>query len=258
MLFTLKRVLLLLILTTILISCSDDGENPNGGSSSGPLLTQVVMNYPNNDTFAKLYTYKDTNKLKQIDNSDGTVELYTYTDDLITKIEYLFSNAAHRDEIYYSYDSQKRLVEEIHLYYFNTSGTRTVFTHNGNGSVSFVTYSGDLTSQTEQIYHGSFMLGAKGEILQKLETYTETGEQRTFSYAFDTKKSAYLNIEDGSTGFEYVLNGPNNVLSMSMEDDNGNVIYSYTSTFSFNNDGYPNIEFRTSQSGTAEVHYQYN
>jgi hypothetical protein len=257
MLFILKRIFLLLFFIPFLFSCSDDDTNNIGGSSSGPLLSQVVMNYPNNDTFVKLYTYKDRNKLKQIDNSDGTIELYTYTDDLITKVEYLFSNSAYRDEIYYSYDSQKRLIEEIHLYYYNSSGTRTVFTHNGSGSVSYVTYSGNLGSQTEQTYHGSFMLGAKGEILKKTETHTETGELRTYSYSFDTEKSAYLNIKDGSVGFEYILNGPNNVLSMSMKDDNGNVIYSYTSTFNFNNDGYPNIEFRTSQSGTAEVHYQY-
>ena len=253
-----KHKNLIFVLFTVLLSCQGNDENDsNPDLGLNPLLTQVVINYPDNSMFSKFYRYKNINQIQEIINSDGTTELYTYTNDLITGIEYLFEDPAFRDEVFYTYDKQKRLTQEVHLYHHNSSGMRTVFTHNGNGTVSYIRYLGNLTQQTDQVFKGIYMLGANGEILQHIETNVETDEKRLFSYAYDNKDSAYKNILDGSVGFEYILNGPHNMLSMSMEDNGGNIIYSYTSTFSFNRDKYPEIEFRTSQTGITEIFYNY-
>jgi hypothetical protein len=255
-----KRIIFAMIIAFALVSCSEDkDETPvPGGAGSQILLTQLVINYPNNQTYTKQYLYEDGNKLSEIIDSNGNREYYTYSGNFISKIEYRNNNPEYLDERLFTYDNTGRLIEEIFLYHFNSVGTRTVFNYMGDGNINYETFSGDLISQLEPSLHGTYALGSKGEILENNEHSDVNSTNRILTYSYDAKNSPYLNIRDDSKDFKFVLmGGINNTKSFKFVQS-GFEVYSYSSQFEYNTNGFPDSERKADSSGTSLIYFTYN
>lgn len=248
---------MLLLVLASLVSCSTDKEEDLilGGAGSG-LLAQVVINYPNNETYTKQYTYVNQNQLDEIIDSNGNRESYEYENGLVSKITYRFQDPRFLDERVFTYDGEGRITEELFLYNFNAVGTKTFFTYETDGSVSFETFSGSLTEQSQPTAQGVYSLAPDGKILAKTETNLISGIESRFEYGYDTNKGAYTNIADGSKDFLFVLGAKNNITRFSM-NVGGTEVYRATSSFDYNSADLPEAERKTDTAGTANISYTY-
>lgn len=253
-----KQLILAFIISAALISCSKDkDEDPIAGAGAGSeiLLTQLVVNYPNNQTFTKQYKYEEGNKLSEIIDSNGNREYYTYEGDFISKIEYRYKDPKFFDERLFTYDQSGKLIEELFLFHFNAVGNRTIFKYDSNHVVRYETFSGNLVSQDMPGLNGTYSLDPKGQILENIEINPSSNTTRTLTYSYDDKNSPFLNIRDGSRGFKFILGGENNTKSLAFTQ--AGIGYSYASKFEYNKHGYPVSEHKEDNSGTTILYFTY-
>jgi hypothetical protein len=106
--------------------------------------------------------------------------------------------------------------------------------------------------------HGTYSLGSKGEILENSEYSDVNPTNRILTYSYDDKNSPYLNIRDDSKDFKYVLLGGINNAKTFKFMQSGMEVYSYTSKFEYNKNGYPDSERKEDNSGTSLIYFTYN
>lgn len=191
-------------LTFVLISsCSndddkyDDDKNDSESSSTDLVLVKKISSIINNgastSTYNTTFTY-DGNKLKAVTYSDQGSDVYTYTGDLLTKLEYFkVNNSIGENTNIFIYDTNSNSISETvtgnddHL-------LKIVYTRNTDGTTSYIRYSGDKTSQTSKVDSGKIFF-SNNEV-SKVEMYN--GDDILYkmtTYTYDDKKNPIGNIK---------------------------------------------------------------
>ncbi|PKB15878.1 hypothetical protein [Flavobacterium sp. 5] len=195
-----KKILFLFsTLTLVLIySCSNDEKNDSETSDTSSVLLKKVISKDDDSELITTFTY-DGKKLTTVNFSDGDLYSFTYTGDLITKIEYFEKNVLSEKDLY-TYDSQGNLVTVINIE--GNYAHRTEYTRNSDGTISYDGYYGDATSQTMFSTKGKLYF-LNSEIIkdESSDIQGSTTYEDVVTYIYDTKNNPYKNI----TGFDKIM-----------------------------------------------------
>ncbi len=241
-----KKLVCLFAFSALLLTSCSSGSDSSTTTESDVLVTKTVENYAlDGSTVTTNYTYNGKKLVKSID-SDGYHEDYTYTGDLITKIETIDdSNATLMQEQTFTYNASGKLVTYIIKDFDSGDGDRETYVYNSDGTVSITTYTGDTTTQTVPLSTGTvhFTGGIVTEVdldVTDVASYTST---RTYTY--DTKNSPFKNVI-GMDKLSFIGGESNDVVHNVLTDH-------YTSTLSSDVDTittytYNSMNFPTSDS----------
>lgn len=247
-----KLLSLLSIVALVFVSCSKDNDNDKTlEPSPDPLLlvknTTVIDSTGNSSTENYLY---DENKILSITKQDSSVFRYTYTGDFITKMERINKHGDLDTTTSYSYidgkmESSSDNDKDSDVYF------KTKYTHNEDGTVTFVQYRGSIETGAERKF------GATGKytfIDGNLVKFEVTNYGLKTLYEYDIKKNPSKNI----LGFNLLLDlqslknvSVNNIIKETATDPNlttteKNFMYKY------DENGYP-IEKTLNFPGTSDI-----
>ncbi|WP_417942284.1 hypothetical protein [Flavobacterium sp. RS13.1] len=185
----------------LLSSCSSDDNNSDGGSSSTALPSKItVTTVEDGDTGTLDYTFTyDGNKLKQISLSDASKYVFTYTDNLITKVE-LYKSGILFSTYVYAYDNSGKLNSRITTRAFSSySKDKLTLVYNANGTVT-VNASQIVDGEEGEYYESTIYTFANGNITSTEAIYDDEYSKKITS-TFDNKKSPFVNV----TGLKLLL-----------------------------------------------------
>ena len=242
-----KITLLFSVFALILTSCSGSGDDASTDTNSTTVLLQKIVSEDAEGVFTDNYFYNGT-KITKIESTDGQKDVFTYTGDLITKVETSYDGVLDATELY-DYDASGRLISYT-ANFKNSSTYLETYTHNVNGTISFTrTESGDLYSTGTFTMTGNDVLNVVSNYDFGFGPYTTTN-----SYIYDTKFTPFKNI----TGFKwYLVAGSENVMSgfdhnvltfTDSETSSNNSSYTYT----YNSLNFP-VSVSTVDNGTTFV-----
>jgi len=219
-----KKILCLFsALSMVLISSCSSDDNNSSESENAVLLpkkiTETVVEDGKSGSLTYTFSY-DGNKLKEIALSDASRSVYTYTGDLITKVE-LFKSGILQSTDVYAYEAGK-LVSKITTRESNKSSQRKLtFVYNANGTVN--ANESEIIDRQEIKYDSTTLYTfANGNIASS--EYIN-GEREKITSTFDDKKSPYINI----TGAKLLLDLDDNFDFYSANNIVKNVTVSYDS-----------------------------
>ncbi|WP_269234925.1 hypothetical protein [Flavobacterium flavigenum] len=185
----------------LLSSCSNDDNNSDGGSSSTALPTKITLTTVEDGdkgTLDYTFTY-DGNKLKQISLSDASRYAYTYTDNLITKVELYKSGILFSTDVY-AYDNSGKLTSRITTRAFSSySKDKLTFLYNANGTVT-VSASQIVDGEEGEYYESTIYTFANGNI-SSTEVIGDDGYTEKITSTYDNKKTPFVNV----TGLKQLL-----------------------------------------------------
>ncbi len=181
-----------------LVSCSSEDSSSENIPSQDLLLKKIVEGDIVFGGSFKDYTYNG-NKLVEINHNNEKSDIYTYTGDLITKIE--------KYQIYYggTPDEETELLSTDHFGYnannqlvqFRTTTPDsemervTTYVYNNNNTVTFEQYENYPGDEPELLKTGTITV-QDGEITQiqvvkEFDSYTDT-------FTYDSKNSIFKNV----------------------------------------------------------------
>ncbi|MDV6168805.1 hypothetical protein R1T16_10245 [Flavobacterium sp. DG1-102-2] len=243
-----KKIFAMAAIALFMVSCSDDDSN---STQTNVKLTKVIET-DMEGTLTSTLIYNG-NKLVQINSSDGTKNIITYTGDLITEETFTGPSNEIIWKYIYQYNSQNQLVTYYELDYEDSYNTKTTYVHNSNGSISFTEYDSedfDLNSFTEKSAEGTItddtyinkMFSPNGTV-----TYIDT-----YSYTYDGKNYPLKGI----TGYDKIgfagtdggkKHGIQNVISQSYTPQGSTqAVVETTTTYTYNGDNFPLTQVETS------------
>jgi hypothetical protein len=239
-----KFLLLFGALTLSLTSCSRDDSS----DSSSVLLKKEIATDSDGDKVTTNYKY-DGNKLVDITVQGFTGGLYfTYTGDLITKIEFKYDGVVEQINTY-AYDSNNRLVSFVRAEPQDELGFKEVYTYNTDGTVSVKTYRGDHLSQTTANGTGKIIFTA-GEVTEITAT-----DSPTRSYTYDDKNNPMKNVL-GYDKISFADGEASGILHNIVSSKyNNEVMAAYVLTY--NADNYPVKSVESEDGEVATIEYFY-
>lgn len=234
-----KKLISLLCILTLLFSCTDY-DDVSENLSVGPTLPKKVV-YKNLDTnviITAVYEY-DGEKLIASKRDDLEV-IYTYTGDLITNTKIYDNNSVLKYEYSYFYDIAEHIIESEYKIYHENRAEKRFYTHNGNGTIDFIYYKGDLIVQNTLYKTGTITMES-GEIKSQTVQNHVNPSIGTINYTYDNANNPFKNV----TGFNKLqieldrAGGINkNIVKQYMDYNNGNL--SETNfIFLYNQDNFP-------------------
>lgn len=180
-------------LALLLTSCSSDD---NDVTSSLTKVSRISNVSSNNFTD---YKY-DGDKIVSQTNSKGSSIKYTYTGDLITKVEDFGSDKQLESTKEYTYTNGKLIsilkkypdspVKSKSSVYYN----KTKFTYNADGTISIKDSSVDSSTGAEQESAYSSKYTYKDGNLVKFESFYNDSPQEIYAFEYDTKNTPFKNV----------------------------------------------------------------
>ena len=241
-----KKILTLVsAIALVFTSCSSDDSATN--ENENILLKKTILTEGGN-TETYDWTY-DGNKLVSNISNDGSKLLYTYTGDLLTKVQE-FDGASLEFTTNYFYNNGKLVsMEEIST--GSSQKERTDYTYNSDGTVSFTKYSIVIaTNATSTINNGKLFFANNNVIKrEEISTYSTI----TTTYLYDDKKNPFMNVVGLDKLFDETRSSKNNVVKETevVENTSGGTTNTYitTNVYTYNASGYPITVVETQQSG---------
>ena len=178
-----KKILCLFgALTFALTSCSSDDD-----SSGSVLLKKEIKTDSEGDKVTTNHEYNGNKIVKSTVNGSTDGTYFTYTGNLITKMEFKYDNQLEHIDTY-TYDSSNRLITYVSIAPLEEEGFKEVYTYNADGSISVQVFTGDEVTQT--ISNGTRKITfVGGEITTIVST-----ETRSYSYTYDDKNNPFVNV----------------------------------------------------------------
>ncbi len=222
----------------LISSCSSDDSSESADAVLLPKkITETLVENGQSGSLTYTLSY-DGNKLKDIAVSDASRSVYTYTGDLITKVELFRSGILFSTDVY-AYEGTK-LVSKITTRETNKNiQDKLTFVYNANGTVnanqSQINNKQEIKYDTTTLYTFSNGNMISSELIDGtlLEKITST---------YDTNKSPFINI----TGLKLLLDLDN---EFDFYSTNNNV---KSVTLTYNEKG------TVIQTATVETTYKYN
>ncbi len=249
-----KLALAFSALLLILSSCS---SSDSSSSSTTDVLPKKSIYTDDDGTYTTLFTYNGNKIVTAISDDDTSIE-FTYTGDLITKIEYFEGSTLDQTDTY-TYNSSNQLVTFLRITYLDDYGDRTTYVYNSDGTISFTDYSGDSTSQTMVDRNGKIFF--ENNELVKTEFYIGSSSTlfNTLTYTYDTKNNPFKNVTGfDKTGYDegYTQGVNRNILTiLGTAFNSDDATYDYT----YNSSNYPTnvLETFTFSGMTTSTQYFY-
>jgi hypothetical protein len=237
----------------VLTSCSSDDDNSTAVPTEDISILPKTISYIYPSSFLgtnskSINTYSGNKILNIIDETSKTI--FTYDGSIITKQEEFSLDEKGKEtksrEVAYAYENGKlkTRIYKTGISEANPNGvyiTKTVYTHNQDGTISYIVYGIDSKTQVET-KQGTGNLTYKDGNLIKSEV-NNTGNSFGNGirvYEYDAKKNPLKNV----LGFSLLLNeisefGSNNVIKItSTRSDYPNPSV-YLTTYIYNDNGYP-------------------
>ena len=231
-------------LLVLFSSCT--GNDDEGSDNNGTVLLRKITETGPDGNLVTNLSYNGT-KITKIASEDGIIE-FTYTGDNITKTTWKEGATVIEEDIY-TYGSDGKIATYVVLDMEAQIGTKEVFTHNNDNTVTVQNFSGDLVSQT--VAAGTYaMTFTNGEVSQVVSP------SGTSTYTYDNKNNPFKNVTgygkvsfiDGmSTGILH------NVLT-EIDSDGETTVFTYT----YNSDNFPKTLTEEWDGDTYTTNYQYN
>jgi hypothetical protein len=235
-----KFLLLFGALTLVLTSCSSDDDS----SSDSVLLKKVVLTGEGGKTTIN-YTYDGNKIVSVIDDAKEINMHYTYTGDVITKLEFRLPDGSVEQTNTFTYGADGKLATflRVELDDDQLRGHKEVYTYNANGTISVILYSGDDKTQTDESGTATikFLDGEVSEI-----TSTNSPGHK---YVYDSKNNTAKNVL-GLDKIAFVDGEGVGVFHNEISDTSDGEVWS-TYAYTYNADGYP----ETSVDNTEGLHF---
>lgn len=245
-----KLALVLSIFALVFGSCSkNDAPQPDQLSI---ILPKKMVSTASGSTITDVLSYVD-NKLVTKASDDGSKEIYSYTGNLITKIEFSNSSNVVNETSNYFY-SNGRLAYETFVY---GSIVETInYTYNSDGTVSFVKTSLDSKTNNTTIFYSGRYTYLNGNLVKK--EVVSSGSSSTTIYEYDVKNSVGKNIEGFSLlmGFEETVS-LNNCVKFTKNYVGNATPYIQTNQYTYNSDNYPVTILAAAPYFSHTVQYSY-
>lgn len=213
-------------LMVVLTSCSSEESN----STSSALLSKTIETFDDASTLTNNYIYNGNKIVSVIDDTEEVDMYFTYTGDLITKIEYKLNDGTLDQLDLYEYNSSNKLISLTRTFPNELDfGNKETFVYNSDGTISTSYYSGDSVSQTNLEFTGKVFF-TDGEI-SKIEQYDGGITTLTTTYTYDTSNNPMKAI----TGMDKIAftDGEANGILHNIISENGSgtltTQYTYTS-----------------------------
>ena len=238
-----NNLLYLLIITSVaLTSCSNNRNDT--GSPTSILVKKIIITHSPNDIETLIYKY-DGNKIISKSSDGGFVCNYTYTGNVITKIQETVNNAFQNSSEYTYVDGKVATA----ILMQNYGGTDTYsYTYNTNGSISY-----KRTRTGSQNTTGLLTI-TNGNIIKNEEFYGgQYPSTSTYTFSYDTKNNPFKNV----LGFNLLLDPDTDIFSpnnMTIDGSGGSGnLRNYT--FKYDTNNFP-IERKYSNGNSTES-YKY-
>ncbi|RZJ49453.1 MAG: hypothetical protein EOO44_18240 [Flavobacterium sp.] len=253
-----KKILCLFgAMTLLLSSCSsnddyspeeenDDNGNNNPGTET-VFLKKTIITDSEGDKVTSIYSYNGNKIVSIVDDSGESNAYYTYTGDLITKLEYKLPDGTIEQVNTYAYDSKGRLVDFVRIDPVYDLGNREVYTYSADGSINYTEYIGDATTQDQENSTGTVKF-SNGEVIEMTNTVNDD-----HSYTYDTKNNPLKNV----LGWEKICftdSEANDVLHNMLTDKTGDEVW-YSYTYTYNDAGFPTKSVESVEKETSEFFY---
>lgn len=230
-----KKILCLFgALSLLLSSCSSQDSPSSDSAESSVLLKKVILTSQDGQSKVNVDYKYDGNKIVSITDDSGEVGMYyTYTGDLITKIEFKLPDGTIEQTNTFKYNSEGKLSEFLRVESDNGElrGHKEVFTHNADGTISVKLYSGDADVQ-DYLSGTSTIKFVDGEVTDIINS-----ESANRKYTYDIKNNPAKHI----LGFEKIafVDGEATGIAHNeiKETSDGAVVATYS--YTYNSDGYP-------------------
>ncbi|MFH6994761.1 hypothetical protein [Flavobacterium sp. FlaQc-48] len=217
-----KKILCLFsALSMVLISsCSSDDSTDVASETLLPKkIVETTVENGKSGSLEYTLTY-DGNKLKDIATTDASRTVYTYTGDVITKVELYRSSVLYSTDVY-AYEGGK-LVSKITTREANkTNQPKLTFVHNANGTIT--AKSSVIVNKVEIPLDGTTTYTFLNGNLVSTE-YSDAGSEKITS-TFDDKKSPFTNV----TGVKLLLDLDSDFDFYSVNNTVKNVTQTYDS-----------------------------
>jgi hypothetical protein len=252
-----KKILCLLSVALLLLSSCSSDNNESSNLEDSVFVKEIAVNY-NGKTNTQKISY-DENKIKSITFQGGEKTNYTYSDNLITKIEDLDPNGNLLSTMEYKYSNGKiysclKIINDFVPQYKNL----TKYIYNEDGTVSYQIYKVNVLNGTEQekdLISGKLFF--KDGNIVKEEYYSDSVLQISTLYEYDNKNDNFKNI----VGYNLLLNlmpSVNNIVKTTTTPKNG-AIGTIVNLYQYNSKGYPVTKMVDVVNGKpfSTVKYQY-
>ncbi|MBE8725845.1 hypothetical protein [Flavobacterium hungaricum] len=244
-----KKILCLFgALTLVLTSCSSDDSSSE--SSDNVLLKKTIITNSDGEKTTINYKYDGNKIVSAIDDSGDSNMYYTYTGDLITKIEYKYPDGTIDQINTYSYNAEGKLTTFLRVDPEMDWGNKEVYTYNTDGTITAQAYSGDSKTQTLKgtVNTIKFINGEVSEIVS-------AASWENHKYTYDDKNNPEKNIL-GMDKIAFVDGEANGVKFNILTDTSEGDLWT-NSTFTYNDKGYPTkeVDKGSDSLGTSEYFY---
>lgn len=251
-----KIILCLLSVTLLfLTSCSSD-NNESSNLEESLFVKEIAVEY-NGKTNTQKISY-DINKIKSITFQSGERTNYTYTDNLITKIENLDVKGSLISAMEYKYLNAKIYsCLKINYDILPQYKSLTKYIYNEDGSVSYQVYKVNVLNGEEQekdLVSGKFFF--KDGNITKEEYYSDSVLEITTLYEYDNKNDNFKNI----LSYNLLLNlmpSVNNIIKSTTTTKNGFVGTAFN-LYEYNSKGYPTTKMVDVVNGKPFSTVKYN
>ncbi|WP_374175133.1 hypothetical protein [Flavobacterium tructae] len=225
-----KKILCLFsALTLALTSCSSDNSSD---SSDSVLLQKVVLTGVDGKTTVN-YKYNG-NKIVSVIDDAGEINMhYTYTENVITKIEFKLPNGTIEQTNTFTYGTDGKLATFVRVESEDNvlRGYKEVYTYNANGSIAVKSFGGDEKTQTDAGGTATITF-IDGDVSEIISTNSPNHK-----YVYDAKNNAAKNIL-GFDKISFVDGEGTGVFHNEISDTSGKTVWS-TYSYTYNAAGYP-------------------
>lgn len=244
-----KKILCLFgALSLLLTSCSSD-DNESNDNTDAVLLKKTIITDSEGDAVTSIYTYDGNKIVSIVDDSGDANEYYTYTGNLITKLEYRFPDGSIDQVNTYTYNAEGKLVTFVRTQ--TNYVHKEVFTYNADGTVTAESYSGDSESELMEgtVNTIKFVNGEVSEIISP----DASNEEHVYTY--DTKNNPMKNV----IGMDKIafIDGEGNGVKFNILTDTSEDELWTNSTFTYNDNGYPTKEVDTGTDSLGNTEFFY-
>lgn len=144
------------------------------------------------------------------------------------------------------------------LFYPNYSGSKIVYSYNGNGTISFQSYTGNFTNQNTLVETGTTYINSEGNI-SKVEIYRGVDLYTKIEYTYDNRNHIFKNIIGYGKLNSNFEGNKNNLMSKRVYDGNGTLVSGFDSVYTYNSDNFPSsltpLIIGSSSTSTTEYFY---
>lgn len=234
-----KKIIYLLSIIFLLLQSCSSGDNNSANTNQGVLVKKIIYI----GDYADDFIYDSGNKLSKIVHSNGGYIKFTYSGNLITKMEWMNNIGIVIQYNTYTYSNNNLI--EIKTYSSQGLEANSIYTYNLDGTISINSRTRGTTNGVvfwnETITKNYF--DSVGNLIKKV------GPNGTNILIYDSKNNPIKNI----VGFNILDQSINNII----KETGSNNSYLDTYSYEYNSLNYPISYTRVNSGSTTHATFTY-